>query len=257
MLTARRKTDNQKVIASDVTKADGPFVCPQCASETIVRKGMIKTPHFAHKPPILCTYGKGESEHHRRCKYDIYTQISRDSTITCELEKDLGPVVPDIFVDFGAGKRKIALEIQISHLTMSRIISRTQAYHQLGVYVLWLPIYDATLEAERYSPKAWEKWLHATYYGRVYYWVKDLMIMPVHFDEHLIYVAESEWYDSEGDPQSAGGYYKRSKRYRTPHKGTPVHLFEDFRADHRHAWSGGDIVVPECNILIDTQHHWW
>ena len=257
MLTSIQKLDAKKVAAWEVTKADGPFSCPKCQSETILRKGMIKIPHFAHKPPIFCEYGKGESEHHRRCKNEIYLQLVKHSNITVELEKDLGNVVPDIFIDFGEDKLKVAIEVQISQLTMSRIISRTSEYNRLGIYVLWLPIYDDILEEERYSPKAWEKWLHATYYGRVYYWVKDLLITPVHFDEYQLYVEDSEWYESGGELRSEGGYYKRSKRYRTPKKGTIVDFAKDFKPNTRRSWSGGDIVVPECKILVDKQQKWW
>jgi competence protein CoiA len=148
MLTSLRQSDLQKVIADDTTKAEGPFMCPKCSSETILRKGMIKIHHFAHKPPIACEYGKGESEQHRKCKSEIYSYLSKHINITCELEKDLGNVVPDIYIDFGYGKSKYAIEVQISHLTMSSIISRTREYGRLGIYVLWLPIYNKVLEEQ-------------------------------------------------------------------------------------------------------------
>jgi competence protein CoiA len=120
-------------------KAEGPFMCPKCGSETILRKGMIKIHHFAHKPPIACEHGKGESEQHRKCKSEIYNHLSKDTNIPCELEKDLGNVVPDVYIDFGHGKSKYAIEVQINHLTMSSIISRTREYGRLGIY-LAIPI---------------------------------------------------------------------------------------------------------------------
>ncbi len=56
---------------------------------------------------------------------------------------------------------------------------------------------------------------------------------------------------------SAGGYFKRSKRYRTPNHGMSLNLLKDFRATIRKAWVGGDITVPDCKILIDKQPAWW
>lgn len=71
MLTAIR-SDSQKTLAQDANKIDAPFTCPECNKNVILRKGLIKTPHFAHKPPVTCQYGQGESEEHRKCKQAIF-----------------------------------------------------------------------------------------------------------------------------------------------------------------------------------------
>lgn len=257
MLTSLQKTSGRKVLAHDVTKADGPFMCPKCAEETILKKGMIKVHHFAHKPPINCEYGQGESEEHRRCKNEIYEHLCRLGGAICELEKDLGSVVPDIFIDFGENKGKVAIEVQISALTMQQIIHRTKEYCKKGIFILWISIYNPNLEKEKYAPKSWEKWLHTVYYGRVYYWQKELQLLPIHFDDYLLYVEESEWYDPYGGHQYGGGYHKKSKRYRTPKPGTPVNINSDFQGQHRKSWSKGDIFVPECRIIIDKLPNWW
>lgn len=52
MLCAIRQSDRQKVAAWDQQKNDGPFSCPFCIEETILKKGTMKVHHFAHKPPI-------------------------------------------------------------------------------------------------------------------------------------------------------------------------------------------------------------
>jgi len=41
----------------------------------------------------------------------------------------------------------------------------------------WTPEFDG----KRYSPRLWEKWLHALYFGRVYYWMK-VSVVSYHFD---------------------------------------------------------------------------
>jgi len=53
-------------------------------------------------------------------------------------------------------------------------MERTIQYAQKGIYVLWLLLWTPKLNAQRYSPKLWEKWIHAAYYGRVYYWIEGL-----------------------------------------------------------------------------------
>lgn len=256
MITSIRSSDGQKVIARDSYKQEGPFFCAQCQSEVVIHKGLVKVHHFAHKPPVTCQYGQGESEYHRKCKQEIFDcLVNAGGIVCCELERNLGKVVPDIYLE--TKSKRIAIEVQISCLTMNRIIERTEEYNRLGIYVLWLPIFNHSILAGVYSPKLWEKWLHATYYGRVYYWIGGLEIIPVHFDEHQVLVEESNWFTSDGDEMSAGGYYRKSKRYRTPNLGSKLNILKGFRATERDSWLGGDIIVPDCRILTDKHDIWW
>jgi competence protein CoiA len=249
--------NEQKVIARDVQKSDGPFFCPKCRQEMILRKGRVKTHHFAHKPPVSCQYGKGESEFHRICKQAIYDSLHQvDGVDSCELEKDLGNVAPDIY--FENKSIKIAIEVQISNLTMDKIIERTKEYNRLGIYVLWLPIFHSDMQAERYAPKQWEKWLHATNFGRVYYWLYGTTVAAIHFDEYLLWVNESSWYDTNGDERSEGGYFMKSKRYRTINrKNLDLNIAQDFKLENRKSWKGGSIFIPNCKIIIDKTPAWW
>src|SRR2546430_12963363 len=47
-----------QVLASSVSKVDGPFTCPMCMCEVLVKKGRVKIHHFAHIPPTICAYGQ-------------------------------------------------------------------------------------------------------------------------------------------------------------------------------------------------------
>jgi competence protein CoiA len=256
MLCAIQKTTNTKVTARGVTKSEGPFLCPKCIKELNLRKGQIKIHHFAHKPPVTCNYGHGESEAHRKAKWAVYSALNQRSDVSeCELEKNHGEVISDIYVNIRGAR--IAIELQISTLTIDEIISRTKKYHANGIAVLWLPLFSDDLGKEKYSPKAWEKWLHATYFGRVYYWLADLTVIPVHFDEYKIYIEESSWYSEYGEEQNAGGYERTSKRWRTPKPGKQVNIANDFVIRNRKAWSGGKMNVPEARLLIDEQSKWW
>ncbi|EDX70713.1 Competence protein CoiA-like family [Coleofasciculus chthonoplastes PCC 7420] len=255
MLCAIKGTDNKKIIAKDASKQDVPFYCPKCSKEVCLRKGRIRIHHFAHKPPVTCGHGIGESEAHRQCKTEIYKSLLKHPKVQdCELEKNLGSVIPDIFAVIDG--TPVALEVQISSLTIDEVIRRTEDYSKKKIYLLWLGLRNKEFNEEKYSPKAWEKWLHAMYYGRVYYWVTGLKLQPIHFSDYHLYVKESTWYE-DGEERSAGGYYKYSKRYKTPIKGKLVNITEHFQAMYRQIWKGGNIFIPECKLYIDRQNTWW
>ena len=139
---------------------------------------------------------------------------------------------------------RVAIEVQISNLTMSRIIERTEAYNDLGIYVLWMPLYDAKLNSGVYAPKFWEKWLHATYFGRVYYWIDGLSVIATHFNDCLLWVEGTNY---------GGGYNRKSTRYRTPKHGFGLNILNDFKSASREAWKGGEINVPKCKIWLERR----
>ena len=141
-----------------------------------------------------------------------------------------------------------AMEVQISTLSMSEIIHRTEEYFKRGIAVLWLPLFSDGLSEEKYSPRVWEKWLHATYFGRVYYWLADLSVIPVHFGEYKLRVDESHWHDEYGDEQWAPGYERISKRWKTPMLGNQVNIVHDFAVRRRTAWQGGKMIVPASRL---------
>jgi competence protein CoiA len=217
---------------------------------------MLRVHHFAHKPPVLCSFGLGGSEAHRKCKLSIYDALRKAEGVSdCELEKNLGDCIPDIFASIR--NVPVAIEVQISNLTMEEIIRRTEQYNRASISVLWLSLLNGRLDEMKYAPRAWEKWLHATYFGRVYYWLGDSTVLPVHFNDYMLQIEGGTWHDESGDEQCGGGYEKRSLRYRTPQQGKAVDIAKDFRATPRRQWSGGSIEVPSCRLYVDKQPRWW
>ena len=257
MLTSLRRRDAIKVLARDSERTDGPFSCPRCLSELVLRKGRIRVHHFAHKPPVTCSLGLGESAEHHRAKLQIFDALLRAPNVTdVELEKDLGICIPDVFARINGAW--VAVEIQRSVLSVAEIVARTTRYRELGIAVLWTGLPGSGLATEdRYSPRAWEKWAHAAYFGRVYFWESDDRFLPVHFDPFKLWVPSKSWYESGGEEQSAGGYERTSKRWRTPNMGTIAALSTDFAPKMRPAWKGGTVVVPDCALFIDQQRAWW
>ncbi|WP_228050981.1 competence protein CoiA [Pontibacterium sinense] len=252
MLCAIQNDTNQKVRARLVERKDGPFGCPICGKEVLVRKGQIRVHHFAHRSVVTCKYGKGESEAHRKAKESIYEALAnREDVAELELEKSWGEVVSDVYAEIQG--RGVAFEVQISNLTMREILYRTKAYASKGIAVLWLPLFNSKLNQPRYSPSSWEKWLHATYFGRVYYWLDGLTVIPVRYADYEIEVESSSWYNEYGEEQYAGGYSRRSRRWRKPIVYPAVQIPSDFVLRRRASWEGGKLLIPACRILLDKK----
>ena len=216
MLTAIRERDGQKLGAWEAHRDDRPFVCFCCQRVVTLRRGQIIAPHFAHLPPVTCEYGTGESEAHRRCKIAIYESLVADSRVSkCELERNLGTVRPDVSAYINGVP--VAIEVQLSTLSLEKIAYRTNEYRRKGIYVLWLPVYHSALDQELYSPRPWERWLHAHYSGRVYYWLEAATVLPVCFRNYYLLL--------RGRTRD----YQKLSRRKVPITEKPLHLIEHFK----------------------------
>lgn len=244
MLTALRGGDGVKVAAWEASKDDRPFLCGACRGPLTLRRGSVIAPHFAHRPPVTCEYGAGESEAHRRAKLSIYEGLKAHPAVSrCEVERDLGTVRPDVSAYIGGAP--VAVEVQLSTLPPARLAYRTAEYARKGVYVLWLPPYAAALGRALYAPRPWERWLHAAYFGRVYYWLEGLTVRPVHF---------RRYYDRvRGRTRD---YEKLSGR-KVPLEGPPLSIASDFAPQLRPAWSAEGFEVPAARLFADTRPDWY
>lgn len=237
MLTATRESDGQKVAAWEASKDDAPFICFCCRQVVRLKKGQIKAPHFAHVPPVTCEYGSGESEAHRLCKIALYENLSLDPHVRkCEMERDLGTVRPDVSAYIN--DVPVAIEVQLSNLSLAKIQHRTIEYARKGIYVLWLPLYTNDLRRELYTPRPWERWLHATYFGRVYYWQEELKIVPVSFRDY--------YYRARGRTRD----YQKLSRKKVPLADSPLHLAREFVPLVREAHAGGGFFVPQARLFV-------
>jgi len=249
MLSANRKADSRPVLAKWESKTSGPFTCPECGAEVILRQGTARMNHFAHKSPIPCPYTGGETDDHRRCKMEIYEALLKQPSATdVQLERSLGTARPDVSARINGVP--VAIEVQISTLSQETIIRRTKEYERKGIYVLWLLQWTPYLDGTRYSPRLWEKWIHAAYFGRVYYWLKGLTVVSYSFEPYLSHVPETSWFRPDGKRMLAGGYNHRSKRYRTPVRGPDLDLSRDFIPQEREWWKGGDLTIPFAKLYL-------
>lgn len=250
MLSAKRKSDGQTVTAYFSLKTHGPFYCLICNDEVVLKTGKRKISHFAHVNPLACRYALRESDAHRRCKMEIHEALLREQNVSdVALERSLGTVRPDVSANIN--NVRVAIEIQISFLSLETIMERTIEYHRKGIYVLWLLLWTPKLDAKRYAPELWEKWLHACYFGRVYYWTHGLSVVSYQFEPSFQAVPKKSWFSKDGKRMTGGGYSRRSERYRTPVRGATLNLVKDFVPKARLWWEGGGLKVPDAKILME------
>ena len=245
-----------KILARDAEKKASSFICSKCRREVVLHKGKIRAHHFQHKPPSSCSWGQGETGQHYFAKLAIFDALKLESNVKdAEVEKDFGISVADVYAVIDG--TPVAIEIQRSNLSVSNITERTVNYHRLGISVLWVALPSINLWSKKYSPGAWEKWCHAAYFGRVYYWDSGQYFHAVHFGKHFLHVEHKTWYESGGFENSAGGYERISKRYKTPQHGNRVKLTASFQSKYKVAWSKGTVSVPTCRLYVDSQQKWW
>lgn len=249
MLCAKRKSDGREAFAFSESKANAPFICPECDQEVYLRAGSVRVNHFAHKNPDACSFATGESDEHRRCKMEIYEALVKAPNVAgAALERPLGTNRPDVFAFINGVP--VAIEVQLSALSLDTIIRRTEEYARKGIYVLWLPQWTPYLDGVRYSPRLWEKWIHAAYFGRVYYWLGGLSVASYRFESFLKHVPRTRWNAAGGVEITAGGYTHRSKRHRSPIRGEMLNLATDFAPRKRERWKGGSFIIPSANLFM-------
>ena len=264
MQVALSSNDKKRCIAWKTEKGHGPFICPGCFGEVILKKGKIREHHFAHKPPFDCLYGRGETQLHYKCKRKIYEALSNHPKVKrCEIEKQFDGLRADVYVELSA--IKIAIEVQKTNIDIDTIARKSLNYSKLGIFTLWLSPYDAPEkkwhegEAEWICrPKEWEKYIHAMYYGRFYYWVGELSVKAFHFDRFQIYVEEKEWFNEYGNEQYGGGYFKNSRAHKLPVPYSKnLHILDNFVPRKRNQFTSAKWSVHECNLWIDSLKPWW
>jgi competence protein CoiA len=250
MLSARRKSDGQTVNAYFETKANGPFYCLVCNDLVALKTGKNKINHFAHVNPLACLFAESESDAHRRCKIEIYKALTQTPGVhDVKLERPLDSVRPDVSAYINGAK--VAIEVQISSLSVETIMRRTIDYYRKGIYVLWLLPWTPKLDGKRYSPKLWERWVHACYFGRIYYWIEGARVASYSFEADFKTIPKRTWYSPKGKKMTAGGYSIRSKRYRAAVRGKTFNLATDFVPRQRYWWGENDLKVPDAKIFME------
>lgn len=245
-------------------KTEAPFFCKECLKEVILRKGRVRVHHFAHKPPVTCQYGIGETDEHHKAKKEIFEALKVNPNCSyCDLEQKVNDVIPDIYAIIK--KVPVAIEIQRSNMTVQDVCDRTVARHKNGLSVIWiipsidqLKIFREDNQDVSRVPK-WLECLHALAYGRIYVWSGNgETVMPIHFDKFIRYVPSNEFYNSDGEYMEVGGYEKvlKDRKIVIPAPRGFVDIGTDFYSSQREYFSTKNYTLPSCFIWRDSMKKW-
>ncbi|MGH7982868.1 MAG: competence protein CoiA family protein [Candidatus Udaeobacter sp.] len=255
--------------APNALRSNGPFICESCYSDAVLRKCAEKRDHFAHHTPLSPIILKRETQLHADCLAEICSALKArfpsgkwdvNRTIPANKSKGIGQVVPDI-----SGRvrdQRVAIEAQVSHLTIPRIIRRSRVYHQRDIPILWIVPLTEPIGDRLFRPRLVERYFHSIYFGRAYYWLpgSGTTLQPIHFGPARRFIDHSEWHDPEtGEDREAGGYFRRYRVIKRPFYGKSVDVAEHFYRRRRAAFTPPNErkEVPESVIWLDKQPIWW
>lgn len=262
--------ENHKyVFADNVEKQDGPFYCPECYSEAIVRKCIEKDDHFAHKAKLSPVATSKDQKLHNLCRDSICSYLKEkfpdgkweiERPIKANETKGTKERIPDISGRIGI--TPIAIEVQKTAYTINRIAEKTEDYNKLGISVLWVvPLYEELGEAA-FRPRLYEKYLHCMYYGRIYYWtpLNTKMLIPIHYSPTKRYIEVSSFFDVDlKEEVSFGGYYQTYKTLKTPDFGELLDISTMFKSHYRNSFIPREEkkAIPNCILYMDKLERWW
>ncbi|MBI1245264.1 MAG: hypothetical protein GC202_09675 [Alphaproteobacteria bacterium] len=251
-----------RIEASEAQKGD-KYICPGCGSSVVLKRGRIRIAHFSHRPPINCSWARGETIAHMNGKKMLFDSL-RARNLAVEIEAVLSNLTgadrrADVLVTSPRGFR-VAIEIQHSNIDLDNIFARTRSYMELGIGVVWIGMISGDLidEAEdygncrlieRYQARPWERWVcnlpSSKSKGIWYLEYERARLWRGQFEKHEIDVPDSSFRDEYGEEVYVGGYTKTSKRWRELWLEGPFQLSEiRIGRDVRKAWSGDFFEYP-------------
>ena len=158
---AHDRQTNQRI---DITQIEQPratlkqedLICQLCGQAMIIKAGMVRRPHFAHKGTQCDTDYQfhPESPSHHEAKLFLVQHLSTVFTeyTSAQFQYEI-PIpeirrVADILVEFPMGWR-IAHEIQLAAITLEELQERTTDYERAGIDVYWWLGHRANTEINR------------------------------------------------------------------------------------------------------------
>ena len=184
MLTALH--DDVRVYAAKAVKGRR-YLCPGCRGELILRQGRIRIHHFAHRPPVGCLLGRGETDQHLAAKalfQGAFAPRSFKTEVEWPIPSLAGDRRADVFVwDLAGGQ--VAIELQHTGIGVAEIELRTRGYLAAAVPVVWVPFLRAealdraiaqeggstgNLVIENYRPRPFERWLDGYAHGDLWFY---------------------------------------------------------------------------------------
>jgi competence protein CoiA len=206
--------NRQRVEAREAERGE-TYLCPNCETSLILRRGRIMVPHFAHRPQAVCDWAAGETPAHLSAKAAM-----RDALVARGLRADVEQVVAGLEGDRRADVlawsptgEPVAIELQHTAIGLDELEARAAAYAAAGIAQLWLPFLrpgawngarrprpgeDGVWVMERYAVRGWERWI-AGFGGEL--WLYDPRLRALwrgRLEECRIFVKEQRWRAADG-----------------------------------------------------------
>jgi competence CoiA-like predicted nuclease len=96
----------------------------------------------------------------------------------------------------------------VSDIAISTIQRRVEASTERGIALLWvLPYHDGLRQDALYQTTQWERYLHALYRRKLYYWMHSETLQPVTYHDVTTTGEDYQWYENQlewvlaGQPQ--------------------------------------------------------
>ncbi|PWA12707.1 hypothetical protein DCC39_04535 [Pueribacillus theae] len=143
MLTA--KTKNGKLISllnewshKDLLELNDreAFYCPACGSKVLMKLGLNRRWHFAHKRDSACGSSEAESDYHLNGKEQLYDWL-KSQNLNVKLEPYIPKIKqrPDLFL---SSPYYTPIEFQCSSISDSHFLKRTRNYMNLRISPIWI-----------------------------------------------------------------------------------------------------------------------
>jgi hypothetical protein len=217
-------------ITAAAAQRGGVFVCPSCNKALVLKKGRVVVHHFAHKPPILCDWARGETLAHLEAKRVVHEALMARG-VRAELEFSVETLPGDRRADVMAWSPKgqmIAIELQHTSISAEEIAERAFAYARAGAAQMWISFLPASVWKEaldkgdgtwlvrRFAPKQFEHWIDGltAKAGRWMYEPLGKQFWLVKMASHEVHEDETIWYAPGGIEHYRAARTKVSKKYR-------------------------------------------
>jgi competence protein CoiA len=261
-----------RVGAEFSVKDDGPFFCPECLSEAIVRKCSDKDDHFAHKARMSPTAKKGDTKFHHMVRDEIFEVLKKHFpeggwSTEKQMRKntpDENIFIPDISGYFGErGKTvpAVAIEVQCSSYTPAYIRKKTIAYEKKNVNVLWIVPLKKDLGGDEFRPRRYELFLHSMYFGYVFYYTPgdNGILTPIHYGPSFRFIDFKTFHDTNAEEITTGGYYLKYKTLKKPISSNKVAIY-DLIPKSSVGWvnpNNKKLSIPTRQVLALDKKRWW
>lgn len=219
----------KRIEAQDAAPGED-YHCPGCNAALVLKKGRIRTPHFAHKAETSCEWAKSETPEHRAAKLmvaEAFRSKGYVSSLECVVETLPSDRRADVLVT-NSQETQVAFELQHSTISLPEIEARAFAYAAADIAQIWIPFLRPsalekavntspdTLFIQKYSAPPFVRWIHGlnAKHGMTMFDPSRNKFWRARLERHEMYQEPTSWYDENGDEQYGGGFHKTSKLWK-------------------------------------------